>query len=151
MSAFLVERETLDRITQGLMLGTLNEDYEPRCCPTPRELYGTGNLQCSDNRARKALGEALWSMNLRALHARYGTAEVRWESEEVAHGYTPAVPPDGSTTLPQFVKSLDCLLYQCSEGAVPEESLYRELERYRDQVNARIVAGLPEYDEATWG
>jgi hypothetical protein len=66
--------------------------------------------------------------------------------------------------LPQFVfekwadaapveqfKAMCCLLYQCSEGKVPNTPLYGELNRAAGELAQRIVEDLPEYYKASWG
>lgn len=48
-------------------------------------------------------------------------------------------------------KAISCLLYQCSEGNVPETSLFGELAKLRNDLAGIIVCGLPEYEAAPWG
>ena len=44
-----------------------------------------------------------------------------------------------------------CLLYQCSEGNVPNGRLFNELNRAAGELAQAIVQDLPEYDQASWG
>jgi hypothetical protein len=50
------------------------------------------------------------------------------------------------------LKSLRCWLYQCSEGQVVKEPLYRF---FNDVVEpylmSKIICALPEYEQAHWG
>lgn len=51
----------------------------------------------------------------------------------------------------QALKSLRCWLYQCSEGNVPEQPLFKALERYAGDLAFHIVAELPGWNAAEWG
>ena len=82
--------------------------------------------------------QSLIDMNARAILARYGVQEG-WE----AHGEGTKVP------LGVLAKLLSCYLYQCSEGDVPEEGLFKVLDAYRD--NLSQYEGTPEYEAAPWG
>jgi len=46
---------------------------------------------------------------------------------------------------------LGCLIYQCSEGSVPEHDLYKALENWQSAIANRIIRGLPGYDGFVWG
>ena len=46
---------------------------------------------------------------------------------------------------------MSCLLYQCSEGKVPNRRLYDELNRAAGELAQAIVQDLPEYEKASWG
>ena len=77
------------------------------------------------------IGQKLFLLNRRALHARYGLGD---------HMH-----------VPEFVKAMSCLLYQCCEGKVPNSPLYDALNRAAGELAQRIVQDLPEYDKAPWG
>ena len=49
-----------------------------------------------------------------------------------------------------MVKSIGCLTYQCSEGDVPDERLFKALREYERALNGLIVADMDEYDAAAW-
>jgi hypothetical protein len=55
-----------------------------------------------------------------------------------------------TTPIEQF-KAISCLLYQCSDGNVPNSPLYYELSHAAGELAQRIVQDLPEYDKASWG
>lgn len=124
MSSFMVSDETMNRVCHAM---------------------DKNNLPCE---ALDDLGRRLFAMNFRAVCARYKPEQVeqmKWDDGQTfvysfRLGYT------------QFdlLKALDCLIYQCSEGNVPSESLYAELTATRDALRARIVCELPEYHGAKW-
>ncbi len=87
------------------------------------------------------LAQALWNMNERAYNARYS------ESPVLTMFQFRTVFPERF----QLLKSLDCYLYQCAEGDIPEtDSLYKTLDKYRESLRDEIISELPEYAAAKW-
>jgi len=82
-------------------------------------------------------------MNAQAIKARYGSvgrksrAKFQWREKEADNVF-------------QVLKSLNCYLYQCLEGDVPEMKLFKDLSDFRDDFSGTIVSNLPEYREAEW-
>lgn len=77
------------------------------------------------------LGRALWAMNAEAVRWRYdldtGTSKERAEhaanlAEVATYAWTPR-----DLDVAVFVKSLDCLVYQCAEGPCRETPLFQRL------------------------
>jgi hypothetical protein len=98
------------------------------------------------------LGCKLIDMNARAMQARYG-------DEVPQEGFTWRTDflPDHDNGMPyslkkacEAVKAMDCLLYQCHEGDVPQCLLYQAVAKRRDQLRQLIVCELPEYQSAPW-
>jgi hypothetical protein len=93
-----------------------------------------------DTEAPTALGRALFDMNRRAVLARYPG------DEDYA-----AVPPyqwvPRKMSAIEAFKAIECLLYQCSEGNVPDEPLFATLVAARDRLgvswNTRGVQSAP--------
>ena len=50
----------------------------------------------------------------------------------------------------QQYKSLSCLIYQCSEGTVPDTALYQQMLRRKIDLGCQIIGHLEEYDRADW-
>lgn len=50
----------------------------------------------------------------------------------------------------QFLKSLDCYVYQCSEGNVPDTDLYKGMVALQDRLVGFIARNQPEYEQAEW-
>ena len=98
------------------------------------------------------LGAALLALNVEAVSQRYPN-DKRSLPGSRSRGYTheqarvPATHDPRAKMIFQ-AKALDCLLYQCSEGDVPERAEYKELLRLRDWLYAQIVRDLPKYDQA---
>lgn len=100
---------------------------------------------------RNGLARDLWEMNVRALQQRYSANPKDYEDVIAAYG-----DPQPSINPYQVLKSANCLLYQCSEGDVTEEPLFKELEQASEALSARL--GEPDlresrdfrYDAAEW-
>ena len=50
----------------------------------------------------------------------------------------------------RLIKTLGCYLYQCAEGRVPREPLYRALEAWERELAFWVVRRLPQYEAAPW-
>jgi hypothetical protein len=70
-----------------------------------------------------------------------------YEKQKLVH-HTPYTYTPTSTI--QAYKSLQCLSYQCCEGNVPDNPLYKLLEEIENAMARQIVSDLAEYDKAEW-
>lgn len=138
MSAFLVSAGTVDVVLTQLQLRdgeTLAHLFQPFTAPEdPRD-------------ALDALGRALLGMNVDALEACYPKHRHDEERAEAA-GYVFTSRPE---TAGYALRQLDCLLYQCTEGDVPERPLFEALARMRRILADRVLESVPSYASAPWG
>jgi hypothetical protein len=100
---------------------------------------------------RESLADAMLALNLDAFRQRYGTKTML---EDVAE----YVDPDARNWTPldklgkiQFFKSLQCFLYQCSEGNVPDRPLFKALQAVEDFLAPTVNQESPGYNAAIWG
>ncbi|MGC2203862.1 MAG: hypothetical protein WA633_27415 [Stellaceae bacterium] len=139
MSAFMVNTNVMAKVVTAILLNFDTFDGENTC---------RGTLLAAPTDAQKAagtkIGQKLFLLNSRALHARYGLGEHLRLPEFVFENWADATPVE------QF-KAMSCLLYQCSEGKVPHSPLYEEMNRTAGELAQRIVQDLPEYDKTSWG
>lgn len=49
------------------------------------------------------------------------------------------------------LKALSCWLYQCSEGDVPQDLLYKFMDKIRDGWAMAIIHDMADYEKAAWG
>lgn len=138
MSAFMVSTDCMNRVVTTIMNRYWRAHSRVRT-------FGCVDLAADD--AGEQLGAALYGLNRDALVQRYPDT----------HG------GDGYSDVPEYrfefsqagevarYKALRCLLYQCSEGDVPESVLYQELEALAHWQAAEIVAGLHSWDISDWG
>ena len=135
MSAFVVEKATIDRIVTAVWPwargGGSFHVAEP-----PKALVQIIGQDCNLD----ALGQMLWDMNRRAVAQRYAEdptpAWYNWENR--------------ASDQEQLFMSVCCLLYQCSEGNVPEEPLFEALDQYKVVLALKIAHQVCECQGARW-
>ena len=145
MSAYIVENKTINRIIAAILYS--------------RELggYFSGPLPPISNKWLKEfaqsdpveIGCALYGMNENAVMQRYSDLKRDDLPGPIESGYRYNDEPLASAT--QIYKSLQCYMYQCSEGDVPELPLYKALEEYRSSIADHMITNTPEYERANWG
>jgi hypothetical protein len=132
MSAFVVGDKTISRVVYGL-----STTIDPLL----------------DNLT--SVGQRLLEMNIEAVRQRYGHAD---QTKSDVAGYVYAMP-DASDGSVHTYKAMQCLLYQCTEGNVPEQDLYKIVKQAKDWLGNELkkihrverVEDLPEYDTFPWG
>jgi hypothetical protein len=135
MSAFVVQDQTINNIVNWLCMserGRWNHTWLSR----------ETNLDFSDY---QAVGQALFDMNVFAVEARYGQGEAK-EFRPLDYQHKIAFHEN----LIQSYKSLQCLLYQCSEGDIPETPLYKAMTELKQIIADEIIGNMAEYNKAKW-
>ncbi len=103
---------------------------------------------------REGLASSLWSLNIEAVNQRYpdtvenlNGAPGSYQDGKLIHHVAFKLT---SASKIQVYKSLQCLIYQCSEGNVPESLEYKFLMDLENAMAREIVSELPEYVKAEW-
>jgi hypothetical protein len=135
MSAFIVEDSTINKVVT--FLGT-DSDIGYTC----RRL----GMQVFTDEGRRDLAQRLFNMNCEAVDYRYGKGESE-KFRPLDFKYR----EENSIKKLWVYKALNCLMYQCSEGKVPDSPLYKQMEEIQSAIAHSIVCALPEYERATWG
>jgi hypothetical protein len=138
VSAFVVQDQTINRVlaylaaTDHSRARRLVDEYAPEA-----------------DKSLPGLGAAVRALNVRAVRQRYPDCPP-----DELPGPSPLLPyvyqPEHLVGLHQAAKSLRCLLYQLSEGDVPETPLYRALEGLSVAWLLDIADQVPAYDRAAW-
>jgi hypothetical protein len=137
MSAFLVSMLTINRIVATLSSLLQSDDY-----PYVDTLFAEAGIDTAQAGWEKRLAHAMFALNQQALYERYG------DPGEERFIYRP-VP--ARSNLYQVLKSVNCWLYQCTEGNVPRSKLYRFFKTIvRVWLLELIVYATPEYEQAQW-
>lgn len=106
------------------------------------ELLRAQGYQLESDNPWGRLGCDFFAMNARAVEARYGAGKA---------GAAPTYEHRSTmVSRAQALKSAHCLRYQCSEGRVPEETLYLLLEQLIRIMERELVESIPAYQQATW-
>jgi len=131
MSAYIVEPETIQRIVTHLY----NLDSRSYVL---RRISQECSIDVLDSPA--TLAQAMLALNVEAVDQRYNEKNpfnVDHFSFVLSNRF-------------QALKSLRCWIYQCSEGNVPERSLYKILDDYAGELAYSIVQEMPQYENAQW-
>ena len=144
MSAFVVEDRTINRIVAFLAQGA-NEDAAKPLVRLGYKIQANGNGgRVAQHREKERLAKALFEMNCRAVDARYADHPARTKFHPEEFVFLTEAPPGAI----EAIKRMGCLGYQCLEGDVPEEDLYKALRESQKLVALGYVCDSPEYDGA---
>jgi hypothetical protein len=141
MSAFLVNERTMQSACEAILFAE-DATWYGEYCEYKAE-------------AITKLGRELYALNNDALDTRYPhDAEGRDELEHNFMGRSfELVRPRRcfDAAMVQRFKSLGCLLYQCTEGDVPDSELFKRAEIAKGKLAIRMVEASAIYDAAKWG
>lgn len=160
MSCFIVSNESLNRVVQAARALDCKHRYEYLGKAFEELKY---DLETDAER----LGQDLFDMNVDAFCERYPADEVdpevivepfdyphrtRYPEDIGEFEYYAAMPaPLTREALIQAHKSASCLLYQCSEGDVPERPLFKALKAFTQRLAKEFITIDPRWEEALWG
>ena len=139
MSSFLVSAEGLSMLADGIS----DSMYKQKIADFP--------VQCDDiddyfrGYSINEIFEELNYLNAYALEQRYND-DI--DDNTYVDGYT-YVP---EYTIDEYLKMLDCFIYQCSEGDTVERPLYQIMDKLRKEVEKHVNReGNLLYEQASWG
>jgi hypothetical protein len=91
--------------------------------------------------SRANFGQALWNLNKSAVGSRNKLVGANHDSEAPAFKYQKQIPSDDVVVC----VAIDELLYQCSEGDIPQSNdLYKTMNNIRTTLAMRIVHDIYE-------
>jgi hypothetical protein len=135
MSSFLCDATTINRILNGL-------DSNPAV--VRRIVHGNESPDLFVESADlDDLGVRMIELNKLALSERYGD-EFKANNTVFKFAHAPVSPV-------QAIKSLQCFLYQCSEGKAVKHELFRRLDFALTSLALKYISDSPAYDAAEWG
>ena len=148
MSAFYVGTESLSMLTD-IISRYLVAGYNSFGFEFPSEI-----VTLFEGESDKKIFNALAGTNLNALEARYGQkgAAEMFDGKDYEEGHDIWENRDG-VIKPwhyQLLKSIQCYLYQCSEGNVPDTPIYKAMEKLEVKLTRFIACNQPEYEKAEW-
>jgi hypothetical protein len=137
MSAFLVGETTIHKILTEFDANITVSDWRKK------KYENALGIDFGHPDWKSKLGQKMWDLNQLSLKHRYGD-----EKKELVYKYEPF-----TCTKIQAFKALQCWLYQCTEGDIPENSW---LYKFFDETIIRewaesLVMKTPQYDVAEWG
>ena len=139
MSAFMVEDETINKVVTWLKREVSTNHF-------PLTVAFKHHIDLTSDQWEEKLANAMFQLNGDGVNARYGEGEV-----EQFRPLNFTYKPEPYVSNVQVLKSLQCWMYQCSEGDVPQTTLYQFFAEVESYLAVHIVMDLPEYDQAKWG
>lgn len=136
MSAFVVEKETINKILHLLSIDEMGRPTHTICREYPDN---DGTLYSWADRH----GAKLWALNEAAVAYRY-SQEV---NEPEAFSWWPAL-----YSIEEMCKAAVCWCYQCSEGEqFTSDPLFQEVKKASTKAAWLIVDKSEAYNKAKWG
>src|SRR3954468_10925024 len=130
MSAFIVNDSIINKIVTWFHCEVVSNTYLQRLaegCGVPVDVH--------------QLAQAMKDLNYDGVNQRYDESN---KPERIT--YHPVL-----STLPAVYKALQCWLYQCTEGDVPERAFYKFFDQTAKLYLAdQIISLVPEYKDADW-
>ncbi len=151
MSSYVVDNTTINRIIDALEWGTKGNG---RVYPNPQYINET--LLVFSKESGTELGNRLYKLNVEAVNQRYPDTVDKPDNmprsidEEGRHVSFQRVEGFPGSNKFQVLKSVQCLIYQCSEGNVTEHALYQALRDYEFALCRNIIDDIPAYKKAGW-
>ncbi len=140
MSSYMVADETINRVVEWLYWEVTKNQW------LRDKLERVSGIDTTSYGWSETLGKAMFDLNIAGVNDRYGDGEAE-KFRDLNYGYKPA---HGSEV--QVLKSMQCWLYQCSEGEVVKHPLYQFFQdMVEPHVMSSIISDLPEYQAAAWG
>ena len=138
MSCFIVEESTINRIVSFIEQSNMGGDYERKeICSPVTALW----VHHEDKDTYENLAMLMDEMNKSAYSQRYGEEQG---TEEFCYKFQPF------SGIVQVYKSLQCYIYQCSEGDQPDRPLYKAFRAMQDNLARYIVQSSAVYEAAEW-
>lgn len=155
MSAYIATNETYNNVLSGLSVfgnSTLWQfDSLKRSVDNLKGYLQTVIDQPEVISAKDCI-KALYGLNVEAIKQRYpdtaNDIEKNWGSPEMIN--TDQLSPNYNIDIYQFLKSLENVSYQCSEGDVIDSPLYKLLQEVINATMYTICHSNERYEQANW-
>jgi hypothetical protein len=146
MSAYVVQDRTINKIVAFLSerKDGLGSDAARAFKELGYNIVPNGDtLSKTADSEQKRLAKDLFEMNCRAVDQRYADhpAKTEFHPKPFKHEWEDAPPAL------EAIKRMGCLGYQCCEGHVPEEPLYKALREAQNAAALSYIYDLPEWDK----
>jgi len=139
MSCYVVGKETIDRITT-LCLWVNKGSY------SSIDFLEFVKKYRNSEEVDTQFGKLLLKMNIKAFNQRYEGSHK--EDESIINKYS---FENRTADNLQYLKTLMCFLYQCSEGTVPKMKLYKMLELLKNELAFKVIEeNIPEFEKKEW-
>ena len=142
MSAYVISNEQMEIIASAVWYS--KDPHYTSHFPNMRYIKDFGELTISGKEHMQTVARRIHDMNCNAVNQRYShfseseTSAFIWQESHIK-------------TIFEVYKAIECLLYQCSEGNVPQLNLFKALDNYRNAIARKIATNTSDYKAAkTW-
>jgi hypothetical protein len=136
MSAYIVREVTLNQAVERVVKYLQFEDYH---------YIPSGG--CDE--IATAIGRSLWALNQRAVSERYRHEDLdQLPGDRVNPSYV--YRENHTATEGELLKSLDCLIYQCSQGDITKDFLFNVMVCAAEDFEFTAPRKTKEYEDAHW-
>lgn len=142
MSAFIVDDKTINRVVSWLHDAVKRQTDFAWSARTLQKL----GYKLDTELGCKRLAEEMFTLNCDSIEQRYGEGQAK-EFRPLDFQFNFVCPPGHY----QALKSMRCLLYQCCEGDVPEQSdLYNALDKASLELSYQLISRSKAYEAVAW-
>jgi hypothetical protein len=142
MSAFIVDDKTINRVVAWMHDAVKRQTDFSWSVRTLQKL----GYKLDTELGCKRLAEEMFTLNCDSIEQRYGEGQAK-EFRPLDFQFSLVRPPGHY----QALSSMRCLLYQCCEGDVPEQSdLYNALDRVSLELSYQLISRSKAYEAVTW-
>ena len=151
MSAFVVDDKTINSVVNFVFSNNQSYDNKYYYCLHPlRELGYLAKEPGKDARfAAKRLGEEMFTLNCDSIEQRYGEGQAK-EFRPLDYKFVQGNMNHPASGVYQTLKNIACWAYQCCEGDVMTDGLYKALETVQGNIALQIVKRTKQYELAEW-
>ena len=139
MSAWIVTNESLSKIVNSFYWRKNNEHLRGKL----KDKFGVSFESWEDEETDKNLkkfGQLLADLNNNSVNQRYDEHNEAIEFKLL----------NEKTDIYQFLKSVECLIYQSCEGDCEETELYKFLIELENSLRSEIIGKIDGYNKAKW-
>lgn len=140
MSAWIVENENINNIVNSFYW--LNDNSYLRGELKEKFNIDIEKVEDEDlNKELKKFGQMLADLNQYSVNERYNQ-----DNKPFKFVYSDVK----SSSIFQFLMSIQCLKYQSCEGYCEEKEEFKFLRQIEDTLKSKIISEIPEYQKAEW-
>lgn len=144
MSSFIIQDETINKLVNFFVTCAYSkEEYKPQITNEINKFgYDLTYDEEEKNGDANNLGQRMKVLNKKAYNHAYkikGDFGLFYWDENL-----------NEYNIYQILKSLNCFLYQCLEGDIPEDNLYKTLSNIEKILTNHIINNLEDYKKAKW-
>jgi len=143
MSSFIVKDKSINKIVTFFIKCSYDNEMSNSLIGDilTEEGYNLNYKENDLNPDAQRLSEYMKGLNLNAVNYRYNEdlQDFKIKFEEITENNEF-----------QILKSLQCFLYQCSEGEIPETKLFKMLKEIEEVLKNKVLDGIEDYKKAKW-